>query len=95
MDTVEKAILNNVGDFYYKTPSYTRKAYKDYYNRNKEDTEFISKRKKAQAEYYQRNKEKILEKKRINREKKKEANQKLIEAYNKGEVELDSVQHLL
>ena len=57
MDTVEKAILNNVGDFYYKTPSYTRKAYKDYYNRNKEDTEFISKRKKAQAEYYQRNKE--------------------------------------
>ena len=56
----------------YKTPSYTRKAYKDYYHRNKENEEFISKRKKAQAEYYQRNKEKILEKKRMHRQKKKE-----------------------
>lgn len=58
-------------DFYYKTPSYTRKAYKAYYDRNKDNGDFVDKRRLAQKEYYIRNKEQILEKKRLKREAKK------------------------
>ena len=72
MEPVEKAVSHKIKDMYYKTPSYTRKAYKDYYNRNKEDPDFVSKRRKAQAEYYQRNKIKILEKKAALRKSKKD-----------------------
>ena len=69
MEPVEKAVI---GEYSYKTPSYTRRAYKNYYDKNKEDPEFVSKRRKAQAEYYQRNKIKILEKKAALRKSKKD-----------------------
>lgn len=71
METIEKAVSHKIDEFYYKTPSYTRKAYKAYYDRNKDNGDFVDKRRLAQKEYYQRNKEKILEKKRLKREAKK------------------------
>jgi hypothetical protein len=36
----------------FKTPSYQRKAYRAYLERNKDNQEFIQKRRKAQREYY-------------------------------------------
>jgi hypothetical protein len=44
----------------YKTPSYQRKAYLSYLERNKNNEEFLNKRRQKQKEYYQKNKEKIL-----------------------------------
>ena len=46
----------------YKTTTYQRKAYEAYLERNKNNEEFISKRKEAQRKYYQKNREKILKK---------------------------------
>ena len=88
METIEKAVSHKVDEFYYKTPSYTRKAYKAYYNRNKQDDAFVNKRRLAQAEYYQRNKEKILEKKRLQRASKKKAKDEATATLT--EVELES-----
>ena len=48
----------------FKTPSYKRKAYQNYYNKNKDDETFKNIRKQKQREYYLKNREKILEKKR-------------------------------
>tara|TARA_R110002074_G_scaffold133395_4_gene277071 strand:- start:65 stop:304 length:240 start_codon:yes stop_codon:yes gene_type:complete len=48
----------------FKTPSYQRKAYQNYYNKNKDDETFKNIRKQKQREYYLKNREKILEKKR-------------------------------
>ena len=48
----------------FKTPSYQRKAYLNYYNKNKDDETFKNIRKQKQREYYLKNREKILEKKR-------------------------------
>ena len=39
----------------FKTPSYQRRAYKNYVAKNSENTEFIEKRKNSQREYYLRN----------------------------------------
>lgn len=55
----------------FKTPSYQRRAYKNYVAKNSENTEFIEKRKNSQREYYLRNKEKILEKLKEKRDKQK------------------------
>ena len=44
----------------YKTPSYQRKAYLAYLDRNKDNNEFLEKRRKKQREYYYKNREKIL-----------------------------------
>ena len=38
----------------YKTPSYQRKAYKAYLARNKDNEEFLEKRRKKQREYYKK-----------------------------------------
>tara|TARA_R110000823_G_C15939530_1_gene500301 strand:- start:3136 stop:3354 length:219 start_codon:yes stop_codon:yes gene_type:complete len=46
----------------FKTPIYQRKAYKDYYNRKKEDPIFKDSRKQQQKVYYEKNKIKIIAK---------------------------------
>lgn len=46
----------------YKTTTYQRKAYEAYLERNRNNEEFILKRKEAQRKYYQKNREKILKK---------------------------------
>jgi hypothetical protein len=40
----------------YKTPEYIRKAYKAYYNRNKNDPEFMAKRNAKRREIYNKKK---------------------------------------
>tara|TARA_R110001606_G_scaffold353315_1_gene503807 strand:- start:452 stop:637 length:186 start_codon:yes stop_codon:yes gene_type:complete len=47
-----------------KTPVYQRKAYKAYLERNKDNEEFIQKRRDKQKEYYERNKARIAERKK-------------------------------
>ena len=44
----------------YKTPSYMRKCYNDYYQKNKNNDQFKEKRREAQKKYYLANKEKVL-----------------------------------
>ena len=44
----------------YKTPSYQRKAYLAYLERNKNNEDFLNRRREKQREYYRKNKEKIL-----------------------------------
>ena len=57
----------------FKTPSYQRKAYKAYIDRNKDNEEFKERLRKQQREYYHRNKDKILARlKKKNDAKKKE-----------------------
>lgn len=51
------------------TPSYQRKAYKDYYKRKREEPEFREKLRQQQREYYQRNKDMILARKQAKRDK--------------------------
>jgi len=46
----------------FKTPIYQRKAYKDYYNRKKDDPLFLERRKQQQKIYYENNKVKIIAK---------------------------------
>jgi len=55
----------------FKTPSYQRKAYKAYIDRNKDNEEFKERLRKQQREYYHRNKDKILAKKKIKNDAKK------------------------
>lgn len=59
----------------FKTPSYQRKAYKNYLERKKEDQEkyidFKEKMKINQRKYYLKNREKILAKKAAEREAKR------------------------
>lgn len=52
----------------FKTSSYQRKAYKDYIARKKDDPVFKEKMRDHQKKYYQKNKEKILAKKKAQRE---------------------------
>ena len=60
-------------DKVFKTPSYQRKAYKAYIDRNKDNEEFKERLRKQQREYYHRNKDKILARlKKKNDAKKKE-----------------------
>tara|TARA_R100001509_G_scaffold165208_1_gene145756 strand:- start:155 stop:355 length:201 start_codon:yes stop_codon:yes gene_type:complete len=49
----------------FKTPIYQRKAYKAYLERNKDNEEFLEKRRKKQREYYKKNREKILAKQKL------------------------------
>ena len=56
----------------FKTPSYQRKAYLAYLERNKDNEEFKEKRREKQREYYKKNREKILERMKL-----KNINQKL------------------
>tara|TARA_R100000388_G_scaffold40374_1_gene31074 strand:+ start:546 stop:773 length:228 start_codon:yes stop_codon:yes gene_type:complete len=51
----------------YKTPSYMRRSYKTYYDKNKDTDDFKEKRRLAQRKYYEKNKEKVLEKLRAKR----------------------------
>ena len=51
-----------------KTTVYQRKAYRAYLERNKDNEEFIQKRRDKQKEYYERNKARIAERKRIARQ---------------------------
>ena len=44
----------------YKTPSYQRKVYLAYLERNKNNEDFLNRRREKQREYYRKNKEKIL-----------------------------------
>ena len=44
-------------DAQFKTPIYTRKAIAEYHNRNKDNPEYIQKRKEYQKKYYEKNKE--------------------------------------
>tara|TARA_Y100000114_G_scaffold138331_1_gene141226 strand:+ start:3183 stop:3389 length:207 start_codon:yes stop_codon:yes gene_type:complete len=52
----------------FKTSSYQRKAYKDYIARKKDDPIFKEKLRENQKKYYQKNKEKILARKKAQRE---------------------------
>ena len=48
----------------YKTPEYQRKAYKAYFDRNKDKPEFQAKLRETSKKNYERNKEKIKAKAR-------------------------------
>lgn len=63
----------------FKTPSYMRKCYKTYYNKNKDDETFKNNRRESQRRYYEKNKEKVLEKMRQKRQLMKENNDKFQE----------------
>jgi hypothetical protein len=45
----------------FKTPTYQRKAYRAYLDRNKDNEEFKEKRREQQRQYYRDNRDKILE----------------------------------
>jgi len=52
----------------FKTSSYQRKAYKAYIARKKDDPEFREKMRQNQKKYYEKNREKILARKKAERE---------------------------
>ena len=55
----------------FKTKDYQRRAYANYLQKNKDNEEFIKKRKDAQKRYYERNKLKILKKHQDKRDSQK------------------------
>ncbi len=52
----------------HKTPDYQRKAYQAYLERNKDNEDFLARRREKQKEYYERNKERIAERKKLARQ---------------------------
>ena len=82
----------------YKTPDYQRKAYKAYFDRNKDKPEFQAKLRETSKKYYEKNKEKIKAKAReyyhANKEKilakQKEKYQKMKEEKSTPEPECDN-----
>ena len=77
----------------FKTPSYQRKAYKDYVKRNEDNEEFREKRKKAQKEYYEKNKSRILQKLKEKRyyQKVTETLENINELEKEVEVEIENI----
>jgi hypothetical protein len=74
-EQMEKAMIIETLPINFKTPIYQRNAYNKYYNKNKDDEEFIAKRKAQQKIYYDKNRTKILDKKKqkiIDKNKKKD-----------------------
>ena len=58
----------------YKTKDYQRRAYDAYLERNKNNEEFLEKRRISAKKYYEANKQKILARMRAKREAKKNIN---------------------
>lgn len=57
----------------YETKDYQRRAYKNYYDRKKNEEDFKEKRRLAQKKYYEANKQKVLQKMKAKRLNKKES----------------------
>jgi len=73
MEVVEKS---------YKTPSYIRKAQRDYLDRNKDNEDFKAKKRAIANSWYSRNKERLREQRA-----EKKAIQELIETTTEEELE--------
>ena len=58
----------------YKTKDYQRRAYDAYLERNKNNEEFLEKRRQSAKKYYEANKNKILGRMKAKREAKKNLN---------------------
>ena len=61
----------------YKTPSYQRRAYKNYILRMKDNEDFMLRRKQQQRKYYENNREKIIQKVKERKENNKHDEEKI------------------